>query len=156
MEKIPMTKEGFQKLQDRLRHLTEEVLPKIQEAMGVAIQHGDVSDSGDYRAAREEIWRIDNEICGLQQKLSQATIVDYSTMAKDKVGIGSTVKLKDRKLGEIETLTLVGHGETDFRENKIAIDSPIGAALVGHKPGDVVEVQVPAGRLVYEIIEINW
>lgn len=156
MEKIPMTKDGFQKLQDRLRYLTEEVLPKLQEAMGVAIQHGDVSDSGDYRAARDEIWRIDDEIRGLQQKLSQATIVDYSTMVKDKIGIGSTVKVKDRKLDEIETLTLVGHGETNFRASKIAIDSPIGAALVGHKPGDVVEIAVPAGKLVYEILELIW
>lgn len=151
-----MTKEGYEKLQARLKYLKEEVLPKIEESMGIAIQHGDVSDSGDYRAAREEMWRLDQEISEIQDKLSRAVIVNTSTIAKDRIAFGATVKVKDLQFDEMETFTLVGPGETDLSQNKISIDSPIGSALVGHKVGDIVEIQVPAGKVRYEIVEFTW
>ncbi len=151
-----MTREGYEKLCVRLNYLKEELLPKIEESMGVAIQQGDVSDSGDYRAARDEMWRIDQEISELQEKLSHAVIVSSSQIVRDSIAFGATVRVKDLKFNEMETFTLVGPGETKLSENKISVDSPIGSALIGHKAGDIVEIQVPAGKLRYEIVEFTW
>lgn len=155
-EKIPMTKKGYEKLQDELERLRKVERPRnikdIEEARG----HGDLSENAEYHAAKERQGFIEGRMQELQGKLASAQVIDTSRLSNEKVVFGATVVLLDQDSEEEKRYTLVGTDEADLKEGKISTISPVGKALIGHRVGDVVTVRVPAGTVDYEVLEINF
>ena len=153
-EKIPMTKNGYEKLQQELERLRKVERPKnikdIEEARG----HGDLSENAEYHAAKERQGFIEGRMQELQGKLASAQVIDTSKLSNEKVVFGATVVLLDQDSEEEKRYTLVGTDEADLKEGKISTISPVGKALIGHMVGDVVTVRVPAGTVDYEVLEI--
>ncbi len=154
-EIVYLTKEKFVELENELRDMKvngrAQVAAKIAEARG----HGDLSENAEYDAAREEQRHLEYRIAKLEETLSKSRVIEAKDLPNDKVYILSKVKVKDSKNGKAIEYLLVSPEEADFDANKISVTSPIGKGLMGKKPGDVVEIKVPAGVLKYSIIEIS-
>jgi transcription elongation factor GreA len=154
-DRIPMSKDGYEKLKTQLDKMKNEDMPRIAEAIAEARSFGDLSENAEYDAAREAQGMLQARINDLQDKLARAIIVDKSTMPTDRVVFGSKVRVFDLDLKEEEDFVLVGPGDEDYGQNKILLTSPIGQGLVGKKVGDVAEVPVPRGTLKLKIVEIS-
>jgi transcription elongation factor GreA len=154
-KKVPMTKEGYEKIKKELDHLMKVERPKnirdIEEARG----HGDLSENAEYHAAKERQGHIDAKKRELEHKLAHAQIIDLSKLSNEKVVFGATVTLADTETGETKKYTLIGQEEADIKQGKLSVQSPVGKALIGHKVGDVVTVKTPARTVEYEIQEIE-
>ena len=154
-DRIPMSKDGYEKLKAQLDQMKNEEMPRIAEQIAQARSFGDLSENAEYDAAREAQGYLQAQINDLQDKLSRAMIVDKSTLPTDRVVFGSKVRVLDLDLNDQEEFILVGPGDEDYDQNKILLTSPIGQGLVGKKVGDVVEVPIPKGTLRLRIVEIN-
>lgn len=150
-----MTKEGHQKLVEDLEYLKTTKRRELAKAVGEARSHGDLSENAEYDAAREAQGMNELHIRQLEDKLSQARILDDENIPKDEVLIGATVKLKDLDSGEEMEYTLVSEMESDYDQGKISVTSPVGSGLLNHKENDEVEIGIPAGKLRYKIIKIS-
>lgn len=153
-KKIILTHEGLKKLEDELQELKvvrrKDVAGKIKEARG----QGDLSENAEYDAAKEEQAEIESRIVVIENMLRNAEVIDSETNT-DSVNIGNKVKLFDNEFEEEIEYTLVGSAEADPFNGKISNESPIGAALLGHKVGDIIEAETPDGILKFKILEIN-
>ena len=156
-QKVPMTKEGYDKLKAELDHIIKVERPKNIRDIEEARAHGDLSENAEFHAAKEKQGHLDAKKRELQNKLANAQIIDISKLTNEKVVFGATVTLADTESGDIKTYTLVGQEEADFKKGKISIQSPVGKALISHKVGDVVTIKTPTKTVEYEIqqIEIN-
>jgi transcription elongation factor GreA len=154
-DRIPMSKEGYDKLRAQLDKMKNEDMPRIAEAIAQARGYGDLSENAEYDAAMESQGMLQARINDLQDKIGRAMIVDKSTLPTDRVVFGSRVRVLDLDLNDEEDFILVGPGEEDYDQNKILLTSPIGQGLVGKKLGDLVEVPVPRGTLKLRIVEIS-
>jgi transcription elongation factor GreA len=154
-DRIPMSKEGYEKLKAQLDRMKHDDMPRIAEQIAQARGFGDLSENAEFDAAVEAQGMLQARINDLQNKLSQALIVDKSSIPTDRVVYGSKVRVLDLVLDEEEDFILVGPGEEDYDQNKILLTSPIGQGLVGKKIGEEVEVQIPAGVLKLKIVEIG-
>lgn len=155
MNRVYLTKEGYEKIRSELVRLQTEDRPNVIAAIKKAREFGDLSENAEYHAAKERQAFLENKIASLQTKLTNSEIVDETQIPKDKVYLGATVKMKDQKTGDNIQYKLVSTDEADYSENKISTESPIGKALLGKAVSDVVEIQVPVGTLTYEILEIT-
>ena len=155
-DRIPMSKDGYEKLKAQLDKMKNEDMPRIAEQIAQARDYGDLSENAEYDAAREAQGMLQARINDLQEKLARAMIVDKSTLPTDRVVFGSKVKVLDLDLNEEEEFILVGPGEEDYDQNKILLTSPIGQGLLAKKIGDVVEIVVPRGKLRFKILEIGF
>ena len=155
-ERIPMSKDGYEKLKAQLDKMVQEDMPRIAEQIAQARGFGDLSENAEYDAAREAQGMLQARINDLQDKLARAYIVDRSTLATDRVVFGATVKVVDLSDESEEDFTLVGPGEEDYDQNKILTSSPIGQGLLGKKIGDIVEVPIPRGTLRLRVAEIRF
>ena len=153
-KKIILTHEGLKKLEDELQELKvvrrKDVAGKIKEARG----QGDLSENAEYDAAKEEQAEIESRIVVIENMLRNAEVI-HSETNTDSVNIGNKVKLFDNEFEEEIEYTLVGSAEADPFNGKISNESPIGAALLGHKVGDIIEAETPDGILKFKILEIN-
>jgi transcription elongation factor GreA len=156
VERSPITAEGFKKLQEKLRHLENEILPAVEKRLGEAREHGDLSENSEFDSAREELWRVDRKIAELRQRLSLAEIITPAKNKSKEISFGAKVKIRDIDTGEVLEYTLVGEGESNPSEGLISITTPVGKQLLGHSVGQKIEVKVPAGDLHYEIIRIDY
>ena len=154
-KRMPISRHGYDKLREKLKHMRTVEMKRLERALGVAREHGDISDSGDYETARSEIWLLEKRIAELEKRLAQAEIVESCESCIDKVAFGAKVLLKNLKTREVETFRLVGEGETALYEDAASVGSPLGQSLIGLKVGDQFEVMVPAGLLKYEVLEIS-
>jgi transcription elongation factor GreA len=154
-DRIPMSKEGYDKLRAQLDKMKNDDMPRIAEAIAQARGFGDLSENAEFDAAVEAQGMLQARINDLQNKLGQAYIVEKSNLATDRVVYGSKVRVLDLDMNEEEDFILVGPGEEDYDQNKILITSPIGQGLVGKKIGEEVEVQIPKGVLKLKIVEIG-
>jgi transcription elongation factor GreA len=154
-DRIPMSKEGYDKLKAQLDKMKNEDMPRIAEQIAQARGYGDLSENAEFDAACEAQGMLQARINDLQNKLGQAYIVDKSTMPTDRVVYGSKVRVLDLDIDEEEDFILVGPGEEDYDQNKILLTSPIGQALVGKKIGEEVTVPIPKGVLKLKIVEIG-
>ena len=145
-DRIPMSKEGYDKLKAQLDKMKNEDMPRIAEQIAQARGFGDLSENAEFDAAVEAQGMLQARINDLQNKLGQAYIVDKSNIPTDRVVFGSKVRVLDLDLNEEEDFILVGPGEEDYDQNKILLTSPIGQGLVGKKVGEQVEVQIPTRR----------
>lgn len=155
MNRVYLTKEGYEKIRSELVRLQTEDRPKVIAAIKKAREFGDLSENAEYHASKERQAFLENKIAALQTKLTNSEIVDETQIPKDKVYLGATVKMKDQKTGDDIQYKLVSTDEADYSENKISTESPIGKALLGKAVSDVVEIHVPVGTLTYEILEIT-
>jgi transcription elongation factor GreA len=154
-DRIPMSKEGYEKLKAQLDNMKHEDMPRIAEQIAQARGYGDLSENAEFDAAVEAQGMLQARINDLQDKLGRAFIVDKTNMPTDRVVFGSKVRVLDLDLNEEEDFVLVGPGEEDYDQNKILITSPIGQGLVNKKVGDEVEVPIPRGKLKLKVVEIG-
>jgi transcription elongation factor GreA len=154
-DRIPMSKEGYEKLRAQLDQMKNEEMPKIAEQIALARGFGDLSENAEFEAACEAQGMLQARINDRQDKLARAMIVDKSTGPSDRVVFGSKVRVLDLEFNDEEDYTLVGPGEEDYDENKILLTGPLGQSLVGKKVGDEVEVPIPKGSRKLRILEIG-
>lgn len=156
LDRIPISRAGYDKLKSELDQMENEEMPKIAEKIAEARAEGDLKENAEYHGARENQGMLQAKINLLRDKLSRADIVDMSKLPKDEVVFGATVRVKDLDFDDEEEFTLVGPGEEDYDTGKILVTSPIGQGLVGKKVGDRAEIDVPRGTLKFEVLEISF
>src|SRR5580704_10747521 len=154
-DRIPMSKEGYEKKKAQLDYYKNEEMPRIAEQIALARGFGDLSENAEFDAAVEAQGMLQARINDLQNMLGQAYIVEKSNLPTDRVVYGSKVRVLDLSINEEEDFILVGPGEEDYDQNKILLSSPIGQGLVGKKVGEQVDVQIPRGVLKLKIVEIG-
>jgi transcription elongation factor GreA len=150
-----MTKEGLEKIKQELHDYKFKQRPLISQKVAAAREHGDLKENAEYHAAREELSLLETKIKQLQDRITRARIISKEDIPEDKVYILTTVVLKDLDFNEILEYKLVPPAESNIDENKISVASPIGKALLGKSKGETFAVQVPAGNLNYQIMEIK-
>ena len=155
VDRIPMSKPGYEKLKAQLDAMKNDEMPKIAEQIAAARDFGDLSENAEFDAACEAQGMLKAKIDDLQEKLARALIVDMSTMPTDRVVFGTRVKVLDLDMKDEEDFILVGPGEEDYDHNKILLTSPIGQALVGKHIDDEVEVPIPKGTLKLRVVGIS-
>ncbi len=153
-EQFPMTQEGYDELVEKLTYLQTVKRKEIVERIAEARSHGDLSENAEYDAARNEQSANEGEIAELEDKVKNAVIIEVS---KDKsiVQIGSKVTVYDDELEEETVYTIMGTTEADAMKNIISNESPVGAALLRRKKGDVVTIKAPDGEYTLKIIKID-
>lgn len=149
------TEEGLNKLKDELHLLKTKERKAATQAVAEARDKGDLSENAEYDAAREAQGLLEFRIAKLEETIANARIVDESKLDLSKASILTTVKIKNVKTGSSMKYTLVAENEADLKSGKISVDSPIGKALLGKKVGQKVDVQVPAGKMTFEVSEIS-
>ena len=154
-KEILLTQEGYQKLEDELEILKTVRRREVADRIKVAISFGDISENAEYDEAKNDQAFTEGRIIQLENMLKNAVVVDESEIPKDKVSVGSIVKVMDYEFDEEVEYTIVGSAEADPMNFKISNESPVGSALIGKKVGDVVEVAVPSGVSKFEILEIR-
>jgi transcription elongation factor GreA len=154
-EFVSMTREGYNRIKAEIERLETIEMPLIAEKIADARAEGDLKENAEYHAQRENQGMMQAKINALKSKLSRAHIVDTSTLPRDQVVFGATVKLKD-SWGDEEVYTLVGAGDEDYEKGRILSSSPFGSALMGKKVGEIVEINAPRGTLKYEVLSIDF
>ena len=154
-KKFIMTYEGVKKLEEELEYLKTVKRKEITEKIKVALGYGDLSENSEYDEAKNDQAFTEGRIIQLENMLKNAVVVDESEIPKDKVSVGSIVKVMDYEFDEEVEYTIVGSAEADPMNFKISNESPVGSALIGKKVGDVVEVAVPSGVSKFEVLEIR-
>ena len=153
-KKTMLTQEGYDKLVEKLDYMKSVRRMEVSERLKAAIALGDISENSEYDDAKNEQGRLEGEISELEAKLRNSEIIQ-STASTGKVMIGSTVKIRDVELDEIETYMVVGSTEADPDNNKISDESPLGAAILDKSAGTIVQVHAPAGVIEFEILEVG-
>ena len=154
-KEVLLTQEGYDNLEKELEYLTTEKRAEIAERINIALGFGDLSENSEYDEAKNAQAANESKIAELENKLRYAKIIDESEIDTKTVQVGNTVKVLDMEFNEEESYTIVGSTEVDLSQNKISNESPIGAALMGAKKGQIVEAQAPAGVIKYKIISIT-
>lgn len=156
MERIPTTREGFDKMRDEIRVLEEVEMPKIAQKIADARAEGDLSENAEYHGQREAQGLLQARINRLKDKLNNSYIVDKSAIPKGIVAFGCIVTVRDLSDGIEEKYEFVGPGEEDYSGDvlKILTSSPLAKAMIGKKPGDQVDVPLPKGSRRMEIVAI--
>lgn len=147
--------EGLKKLKDELYHLEQVERPRVTHEIAEARDKGDLSENAEYHAAKEEQSHLEFKIAKLKNVISNARILDESQLDTSKILIHSNVKIKNTANGMEFSYRLVADSETDVRNGKLSVNSPIGKGLLGKKVGEIAEIQVPSGIMKFEIVEIT-
>jgi transcription elongation factor GreA len=142
---VILTPEGLEKLKDELEVLSTARRREVAERIKEAREFGDISENSEYDDAKNEQAMLESRIAQLQDKLRMATVIDSNDLSTEEVQVGSVVHVKDEKTGKSVKYTIVGSAEANPEQSKLSNESPVGRALLGHKRGDVVAVQVPRG-----------
>ncbi len=153
-KEVVLTAEGLKKIEVKLDYLKSIRRREVAERIKQAIDFGDISENSEYEDAKNEQAFIEGEIMDLEETLRNAKVIEQG-INSDLVTLGSTVEIKDLEFGDILTYTIVGSAEADPTAERISNESPVGKAILGKKAGSIVEVNVPAGILKYEIIDIK-
>jgi len=149
------TPEGLQKLKEELQQLTTVERPSISKQIAEARDKGDLSENAEYAAAKEAQSMLELRISKLQETINSARLIDETKLDDSKVLIFSTVKLKNIKNGAAVCYTLVPENESNVREGKISVNSPIAKGILGRSIGEKVDITVPAGVISFEVVEIS-
>lgn len=155
IDKVPMTPSGAQRLREELLRLKEE-RPKISREIGIARDHGDLSENAEYHAAKERQGLIEARLKDIEDKLSRAEIIDPASLSGDRVRFGATVSLLNLDTDEEQSFQIVGADEADVDHGSISVSAPLARALIGRSLGDEVVVKLPAGTRRYEISAIQF
>ena len=154
-DRIPMTRTGYEKIKAEVKKL-EDDMAEIAERIAEARAEGDLKENAEYHAQRENQGMVQAKINERKSKLARADIIDISTLPKDQVVFGCTVRVMDLDLDEEEEITLVGAGEEDYDRGHYLATSPIGQGLLGLKVGEKAAIDVPRGVINFEVLEIRF
>lgn len=155
-QSVPMTREGYQRLQEELKRLIREERPKVVQDIAEARGHGDLSENAEYDAAKDRQAHIEGRIQELNDKIARAQVINPAELDSDKVVFGAKVTLFDVDNGNEVTYQIVGEDEADIKVGKISVTSPVGKALIGHRLDDEVTIKVPSGLKTYEVTDIKF
>lgn len=156
MEKVPMTRKGYEALNAELKELKEETRPAVIKAIAEAREHGDLSENAEYHAARERQSFTEGRIQELEGLIGRADVIDPAKMSGDTVRFGATVRIVDEDTDEEKSYQIVGEVEADIDNGRLNMRSPLARALIGKEVGDSVEVSTPGGGKAYEILEVKY
>ena len=155
MTSIPISVQGYKALEEELARLKSE-RPEIIQAIKEAREEGDLHENAGYDAARERQGMAEARIKYIESRMALYQVIDLDTLSGDKVIFGATVDLEDVDSGEAKTYTILGPDEADPSKGSISFLSPVGQALLGREEGDEVSVEIPRGRVTYEIIGVSF
>ena len=155
MTSIPISVQGYKALEEELARLKSE-RPEIIQAIKEAREEGDLRENAGYDAARERQGMAEARIKYIESRMALYQVIDLDTLSGDKVIFGATVDLEDVDSGEAKTYTILGPDEADPSKGSISFLSPVGQALLGREEGDEVSVEIPRGRVTYEIIDVSF
>ena len=150
-----MTKEGYDRKMAELAEMESVERPRISRAIAEARDKGDLSENAEYDAAKEAQGMLEMKIAQLKEIVASARIIDESKLGTSEVQLLNKVRVRNLDRNTELEYTIVADSEADMKAKKIAISTPIANGLLGHKVGDVVEIQVPAGKVRFEILEIS-
>lgn len=153
-KRVVLTQKGLDELKKKLEILETERRNEVIEKIKVARSYGDLSENSEYDEAKNEQAIIESKITQLEAMLKNVEVVDTDELSTEHIGVGSKVRLKDLEFDEEEVYHIVGSAEADPMDNKISDESPMGKALLGHKLGDDVQVEAPAGAIHFKVMEI--
>ncbi len=156
MNKIPMTANGYDNLQKELKKLLNEERPNIIEAIAEARSHGDLSENAEYQYAKEQQSLIEGKIADLESAVSRAEVIDVKSLEGDDIKFGATVEIEDDDTGESVTYQIVGEYESDIKNNKLSVNSPLAKGLINKAIDDVVEINSPKGQKSYTIKSVKY
>ena len=156
MNKIPMTANGYDNLQKELKKLLNEDRPNIIEAIAEARSHGDLSENAEYQYAKEQQSLIEGKIADLESAISRAEVIDVKSLEGDDIKFGATVEIEDDDTGEKATYQIVGEYESDIKNNKLSVNSPLARGLINKSIDDVVEINSPKGQKSYTIKSVKY
>jgi len=154
-KEVLLTPAGLHKLEDELETLKTVKRKEVAERIKIAVSYGDISENSEYDEAKNEQAFIEGRILTLEKMLRNARIIDGAEVDTGIVSVGATVVIRDLEFGDEMEYTIVGTAEADPLENKISNESPVGRALLGKGIGDKIEVNVPAGAIQYEILQVK-
>lgn len=156
MERVPMTKAGYEKVQADLKRMKGRDRLEVADEIEIARAHGDLRENADYEAAKEKQGMLEAHIRMLDDQLARADVIDVTALSGERVLFGATVQLLDLDTDEELTLTIVGEVETNIDIGRISVTSPIGRTLIGKNLDDTVIVNTPGGRKRYEITDVQF
>ena len=151
-----MTAYGYDNLQKELKKLLNEDRPNIIEAIAEARSHGDLSENAEYQYAKEQQSLIEGKIADLESAVSRAEVIDVKSLEGDDIKFGATVEIEDDDTGESVTYQIVGEYESDIKNNKLSVNSPLAKGLINKVIDDVVEINSPKGQKSYTIKSVKY
>jgi transcription elongation factor GreA len=156
MDKVPMTVEGYRKLEAELHRLKSEERPRIIQQISDAREHGDLSENAEYHAAKDAQGLNEARVADLEDKIARAEVIEPAKLSGTSVKFGATVTLEDEDSGDKVKYMIVGEDEANLRDSKISISSPIARALIGKSKGDSAEVTTPRGARSYQVLKVEF
>lgn len=152
---FPMTLEGKKKLEDELEEYRLKRRPEVIKRIKIARSYGDLSENSEYESAKDEQAMVESRIAQIENMLQYAEIIDNEDVNKDEVSMGRTITIQELPDEEPEEYQIVGESESDPFNGKISNESPMAKGLLGHKVGEVVEVEVPNGTIKLKIVKVD-
>jgi len=156
MDRLPMTADGYSRLQEEIKRLKSTERPQIIRAIAEARTHGDLSENAEYHAARERQSFIEGRLMELEDRIARAEVIDTTKLSGSVIKFGATVTLADEETDEEQTFMIVGEDEADVKGGKLSVASPLARALIGKGKGDSVEVSTPRGAKSYEVVTVAF
>jgi len=156
MERVPMTAQGYARLQEELKTLKTVERPAVIRAIEKAREHGDLSENAEYHAARERQSFIEGRLAELEDKTRRAEVIDVGKLSGKTIKFGATVTIADQDTDEEISYQIVGSDESDIDSGLLSVTSPLSRALIGKTVGDTVEVTTPGGGKSYEVLKIRF
>lgn len=152
---IILTPEGLQRLKEEIEYLSSVKRDEVADRIKAARDFGDISENSEYEDAKNEQAMLEARIYALEERLRSAIVIDSETISTETVGVGTKVTLQDMHAGDVVQYTIVGSAEADPASLKLSNESPVGRAILGHKPGDKVSVVVPRGAKKFKVLAIE-
>jgi transcription elongation factor GreA len=156
MEKVPMTATGLERLETDLRHYKLDERPAIIQAIAEARAHGDLSENAEYHAAKERQSFVEGQITEIEDFIARAEVIDVSKLSGDTIKFGATVTVIDIESDSQRTYQIVGEVESDIKEGRLSVVSPLARALIGKSEGDEIDFNAPGGQRAYEILDVKF
>ena len=156
MNKIPMTSSGYEDIQNELKKLINVDRPNIIAAIAEARSHGDLSENAEYQYAKESQSLIEGKIADLENAIGRADVIDVKSIASEDIKFGATIEIEDDESGEVYLYQIVGDYESDIKNKKLSVSSPLAKGLINKTIDDVVEINSPKGQKSYTIKSIKY
>ena len=156
MNKLPMTSNGYDKLQEELKKLVNEARPQIIAAIAEARSHGDLSENAEYQYAKEQQSLIEGKIADLESAISRADVIDVQSIEGNEIKFGATIEIEDDESGNRSLYQIVGEYESDIENKKLSVTSPLARGLIGKSIEDTVEINSPKGLKTFTIISVKY
>jgi len=156
MERVPMTMSGLERLETDLKHYKLDERPAIIQAIAEARAHGDLSENAEYHAAKERQSFVEGQITEIEDYIARAEVIDVSKLSGDTIKFGATVTVVDIENDDEHTYQIVGEVESNIKEGRMSIISPLARALIGKSEGDEVDFNAPGGQRAYEVLSVKF